>query len=105
LGWFKGINPHYLCNISVSAITTGKLSVSHNATLTLMPDHWLIHYVDDTEELQSVKWKLDKYHYRSEFYNAVIFFDMAIFRSRPLNVKKKLLPAGFKGKISVEGFF
>ncbi|MEO6284757.1 MAG: M48 family metallopeptidase [Dyadobacter sp.] len=71
----------------------GKLSVSHDATLTLMSDHWLIHYVDELEELQSVKWKLENITTDQNF-TTLLIFRYGDFPQQTIECKDEvLLPA------------
>jgi len=51
----------------------GRLSIAHDATLTLMPDHWLIHYRDPSGELTSVRWALPGIVTDENFSNLFIF--------------------------------
>jgi predicted Zn-dependent protease len=82
----------------------GKLSVSHNATLTLMPDHWLIHYVDESEELQSVKWKLENIITDQNF-TTLFIFRYGDFPQQTIECKEEGLLTALKEKYPSKVFF
>jgi predicted Zn-dependent protease len=82
----------------------GRLSVSHDATLSLMPDHWLIHYVDESEELQSVKWKVENITTDQNF-TTLLIFRYGDSPQQTIEFKEQALLLALKEKYPSKVFF
>lgn len=82
----------------------GRLSFSHDATLTLMPDHWLIHYVVESGELQAVKWNLENITTDQNF-TTLFIFRYGNFPQQTIECKEDALLAALKEKYSSKVFF
>ncbi|SDF26016.1 Peptidase family M48 [Dyadobacter soli] len=82
----------------------GRLSIAHDATLTLMPDHWLIHYRDPSGELTSVRWTLPGIVTDENFSNLFIF-RYGDFPQQTIECKEESLPATLKKRYPEKVFF
>lgn len=82
----------------------GRLSIAHDATLTLMPDHWLIHYRDPSGELTSVRWALPGIVTDENFSNLFIF-RYGEFPQQTIECKEASLPETLKRRYSEKVFF
>lgn len=82
----------------------GRLSIAHDATLTLMPDHWLIHYRDPSGELTSVRWMVNDIITDDNFSNLFIF-RYGQFPQQTLECKDETLPATLKSRYPEKRFF
>jgi predicted Zn-dependent protease len=82
----------------------GRLSIAHDATLTLMPDHWLIHYRDPSGELTSVRWALSGIVTDENFSNLFIF-RYGDFPQQTIECKDESLPVALKQRYPEKVFF
>lgn len=82
----------------------GRLSIAHDATLTLMPDHWLIHYLDPSGELTSVRWALPGIVTDENFSNLYIF-RYGEFPQQTIEAKDENLPPMLKKQYPEKIFF
>ena len=82
----------------------GRLSIAHDATLTLMPDHWLIHYRDPSDELTSVRWTLPGIVTDENFSNLFIF-RYGEFPQQTIECKDESLPEMLKRRYPGRIFF
>ncbi|PSL32844.1 M48 family metallopeptidase [Dyadobacter jiangsuensis] len=82
----------------------GRLSIAHDATLTLMPDHWLIHYRDPSGELVSARWALHSIVTDENFSNLFIF-RYGEFPQQTIECKDDRLPETLKKRYSEKVFF
>lgn len=82
----------------------GRLSIAHDATLTLMPDHWLIHYRDPSGELTSVRWTLPGIVTDENFSNLYIF-RYGEFPQQTIECKDETLPEMLKKRYPEKAFF
>ena len=82
----------------------GRLSIAHDATLTLMPDHWLIHYRDPSGELTSVRWALPGIATDENFSNLFIF-RYGEFPQQTVECKEDSLPETLKKRYPEKVFF
>ena len=82
----------------------GRLSIAHDATLTLMPDHWLIHYRDPSGELTSVRWTLPGIETDENFSNLFIF-RYGGFPQQTLECKDEALSKTLKKRYPERPFF
>lgn len=82
----------------------GRLSIAHDATLTLMPDHWLIHYRDPSGELTSVRWTLPGIIADENFSNLFIF-RYGEFPQQTIECKDESLPETLKKRYPEKVFF
>lgn len=82
----------------------GRLSIAHDATLTLMPDHWLIHYRDPSGELTSVRWALPGIVTDENFSNLFIF-RYGEFPQQTIECKEESLPETLKKRYPEKVFF
>ena len=82
----------------------GRLSIAHDATLTLMPDHWLIHYRDPSGELISVRWTLSSIVTDENFSNLYIF-RYGEFPQQTIECKDETLPEMLKKRYPEKVFF
>ncbi|WAC11797.1 M48 family metallopeptidase [Dyadobacter pollutisoli] len=82
----------------------GTVSLSNDATLTLMPDHWLIHYVDESGELQAVKWKLENIT-TDQNLTTLFIFRYGDFPQQTIECKEEALPRALKEKYPSKIFF
>jgi predicted Zn-dependent protease len=92
-----------MLNLSVK-YHDGRLSIAHDATLTLMPDYWLIHYVDPDGELQSVRWDLDLVTADPHF-TTLYIFRYGGFPQQTIESKEQDLPSLLKEKYPSRIFF
>ncbi|WP_353722025.1 M48 family metallopeptidase [Dyadobacter sp. 676] len=69
----------------------GRMSIAHDATLTLMPDHWLIHYRDPSGELTSVRWTLAGIA-TDENFSSLFIFRYGGFPQQTIECKDQQLP-------------
>lgn len=82
----------------------GRLSVAHDATLTLMPDHWLIHYVDPSEELLSVRWEIAPI-VTDESFTGLYIFRYGNFPQQIIECRETTLPDTLKDRYPEKVFF
>ena len=82
----------------------GRLSVAHDATLTLMPDHWLIHYVDPSEELLSVRWEIAPI-VTDESFTGLFIFRYGDFPQQTIECRETELPTALKERYPEKVFF
>jgi predicted Zn-dependent protease len=82
----------------------GRLSIAHDATLTLVPDHWLIHYRDPSGELTSVRWALSGIVTDENFSNLFIF-RYGDFPQQTIECKDESLPVALKQRYPEKVFF
>lgn len=82
----------------------GRLSIAHDATLTLMPDHWLIHYLDPSGELTSVRWTLPGIVTDENFSNLFIF-RYGDFPQQTIECKDENLPGALRSRYPEKVFF
>lgn len=82
----------------------GRLSVAHDATLTLMPDHWLIHYVDPSEELVSVRWQITPI-VTDESFTGLLIFRYGEFPQQTIECREASLPGALKETYPGKAFF
>lgn len=82
----------------------GRLSIAHDATLTLMPDHWLIHYRDPSGELTSVRWTLSAIVTDENFSNLFIF-RYGEFPQQTIECKDENLPGSLRRRYPEQLFF
>jgi beta-barrel assembly-enhancing protease len=82
----------------------GRRSIAHDAALTLMPDHWLIHYQDPTEELVSVRWPLPGI-VTDENFSDLFIFRYGEFPQQTIECKDESLPAALKQRYPDVAFF
>lgn len=82
----------------------GRLSIAHDATLTLMPDHWLIHYRDPSGELTSARWALSGIVTDENFSNLFIF-RYGAFPQQTIECKDESLPESLKKRYPEQRFF
>ncbi|MGX5855505.1 M48 family metallopeptidase [Dyadobacter jiangsuensis] len=82
----------------------GRLSIAHDATLTLMPDHWLIHYRDPSGELTSVRWALQGISTDENFSNLFIF-RYGEFPQQTIECKEDSLPQILRKRYPEKVFF
>jgi Zn-dependent protease with chaperone function len=82
----------------------GRLSIAHDATLTLMPDHWLIHYRDPSGELTSARWALSGIVTDENFSNLFIF-RYGEFPQQTIECKEDSLPETLKKRYPEKVFF
>jgi len=82
----------------------GRLSIAHDATLTLMPDHWLIHYRDPSGELTSVRWALPGIVTDDNF-STLFIFRYGEFPQQTIECKDESLPATLKQRYPEKVFF
>lgn len=82
----------------------GRLSIAHDATLSLMPDHWLIHYRDPSEELISVRWALPGI-VTDENFSDLFIFRYGEFPQQTIECKDENLPGALKQRYPEKIFF
>ncbi len=82
----------------------GRLSIAHDATLTLMPDHWLIHYRDPSGELTSVRWAVPGI-VTDENFSSLFIFRFGEFPQQTLECKDDSLPATLRQRYPERIFF
>ncbi|SEJ31104.1 Peptidase family M48 [Dyadobacter sp. SG02] len=82
----------------------GRLSIAHDATLTLMPDHWLIHYRDPSGELTSVRWALPGIVTDDNF-STLFIFRYGEFPQQTIECKEESLPETLKKRYPEKVFF
>ncbi|GGM76706.1 hypothetical protein GCM10010967_05370 [Dyadobacter beijingensis] len=70
----------------------GRRSIAHDATLTLRPDHWLIHYQDPSGELTSARWTLPGI-VTDENFSDLFIFRYGSFPQQTIECKDRQLPA------------
>lgn len=82
----------------------GRLSIAHDATLTLMPDHWLIHYRDPSGELTSVRWTLPGI-VTDENFSHLFIFRFGEFPQQTIECKDGSLRESLKKRYPERPFF
>ena len=82
----------------------GRLSIAHDATLTLMPDHWLIHYRDPSGELTSVRWMLPGIA-TDENFSHLFIFRYGEFPQQTIECKDEALPESLQKRYPEQLFF
>lgn len=82
----------------------GKYSVTHQTTLDLKPDHWIIQYVDQNETIQIVRWEIDGIE-RDFHFNALYIFRYGDFPKQTFECKDEELLLSLKKLYPGKAFF
>nr|WP_295927112.1 M48 family metallopeptidase [uncultured Dyadobacter sp.] len=82
----------------------GRLSIAHDATLSLMPDHWLIHYRDPSEELVPVRWALPGI-VTDESFSGLFIFRYGEFPQQTIECRDESLPGALRSRYPGKVFF
>lgn len=82
----------------------GKFSVSHQATLDLESDHWLINYVDQDQNEQIVRWEIDLIE-RDLGFESLYIFRYGDFPKQTFECKDENLLVSLKKLYPEKAFF
>lgn len=82
----------------------GRLSIAHDATLALMPDHWLIHYQDPSGELTSARWQLSDIT-ADENFSSLLIFRYGGFPKQTIECKDESLRGALRQRYPEKVFF
>ncbi|MCE6988257.1 M48 family metallopeptidase [Dyadobacter sp. CY323] len=80
-------------------------SFAHDATLTLMPDHWLIHYTEQSGVMQYARWELARIAADPNFTSTLFIFRYTDFHLQTIECKEEDLPELLRGKYPSVVFF
>ncbi|GLU56862.1 M48 family metallopeptidase [Dyadobacter frigoris] len=82
----------------------GKFSVTHQATLDLKPDHWIIQYVDQDQNEQIVQWEINGIE-RDLGFNSLYIFRYGDFPKQTIECKDENLLVSLKKLYPEKAFF
>ncbi|WP_159472740.1 M48 family metallopeptidase [Dyadobacter sp. 3J3] len=82
----------------------GKFSVTHQATLDLEQDHWLIQYVDQDKNQQIVRWEINVIE-RDLGFNSLYIFRYGDFPKQTIESKDENLLVSLKKQYPEKPFF